>query len=374
MKKINGKVPVAVIGGGSNSAVGYAHFSAINLSNKFEIVTGVFSRSSEINKSTAETYGISSDKLYEDYKVMLEKEKNNIDAVIILTPSNQHAEQVIYSMKLGIPVVCEKSLTINSKEIKKIKTLAKKKFLSVVYNYVCYPMMKELKEMIDRGDFGKILQVQAEMQQEGFLRLKNGMPMKPQDWRLLDGDVPVISLDLGVHIYSLIKSFTKEIPIEVVGTENNFGNFSGIIDDVNCLIKYSGGMICNIWFSKTALGSRNGLRIRVFGTKKSAEWYQAEPEQLKMADNSGKIYTLDRSSEGSIVSNSPRYNRFKVGHPSGYIEALANFYEDVYIDLENFENNLPDRNTFGVNESEECIKLFETVARSAKQLSWEKIK
>ena len=92
MKKVNGKIPVAVIGGGSNSAVGYAHFSAINLSNKFEITTGVFSRHTEINKNTAETYGISSSKLYEDYKVMLEKEKNNIEAVIVLTPSNQHAE------------------------------------------------------------------------------------------------------------------------------------------------------------------------------------------------------------------------------------------------------------------------------------------
>lgn len=373
MKKVNGKIPVAVIGGGSNSAVGYAHFSAINLSNKFEIITGVFSRHTEINKNTAETYGISSSKLYEDYKVMLEKEKNNIEAVIVLTPSNQHAEQVIYAMKLGIPVVCEKSLTINSKEIKKIKALAKKNFLSVVYNYVCYPMMKELKEMVNRGDFGKIIQVQAEMQQEGFLRLKNGAPMKPQDWRLLDRDVPVISLDLGVHIYSIIKTLTRETPIEVTGTENNFGNFGGIIDDVNCLVKYSGGMVCNMWFSKTALGSRNGLRIRVYGTKKSAEWYQAEPEQLKMADNSGKVYTLDRSSEGSIVSNASRYNRFKVGHPSGYIEALANFYEDVYIDLENFENGVPDRNTFGINESEECIKLFEAISRSSKQLSWTKI-
>lgn len=373
MKKVNGKVPVAVMGGGLNSAVGYAHFSAINLSNKFEIVAGTFSRRSEINKKTAQTYGVSVDKLYDDYKVMLNKEKDNIGAVMILTPSNQHAEQVVYAMELAIPVVCEKSLTTDSDEMQKIKELSKTNFLSVVYNYVCYPMMKELKEMVNRGDLGKITQVQAEMQQEGFLRLRNGFPMKPQDWRLMDGKVPTISLDLGVHIYSLIKVLTKETPVETIATENTFGNFDGVIDDVNCLIKYSDGMSCNMWFSKTALGSRNGLRIRVYGTKGSAEWYQAEPEQLKMSDNTGKTYTLDRSSESSIVAASPRYNRFKVGHPSGYIEALANFYEDVYLDMENFESGIPERHTFGINESEECIKLFEAVSKSAKQSSWTKI-
>ena len=38
------KISIAIIGGGLNSAVGYAHFSAINLSNKFKIVAGSFSK------------------------------------------------------------------------------------------------------------------------------------------------------------------------------------------------------------------------------------------------------------------------------------------------------------------------------------------
>lgn len=373
MKKINGKVPVAIVGGGLNSAVGYAHFSAINLSNKFNVMTGVFSRNKIMNIKAAETYGIPKNKLYEDYKEMLNEEINNIGSIVILTPSNQHAEQVKYAMKLGVPVICEKSLTTNSDEMIELQELSKYNFLSVVYNYVCYPMMKELKEIISRGDLGKIFQIQTEMQQEGFLRLKNGVPSKPQDWRLVDGKVPTISLDLGVHIYSLIRVLIDEYPIEVIGVENTFGHFKDVVDDVNCLVKYSNGTICNMWFSKSALGNRNGLRIRVFGTKGSAEWYQSEPEQLKMSDNNGKSYILDRSSESSVVANLPRYNRFKVGHPSGYIEALANFYEDAYLDMENFYSGNTKRHTFGFNESKECIKLFEAISESAHKSTWIKI-
>lgn len=366
------KIPIAVIGGGINSAVGYAHYCALNLSNKFEIIAGVFSRHDEINRHTAETYGIESYRVYDNHRNMLAMEKDAIKAVVILTPSDQHADQVAYAMEHGIPVICEKSLTTNSAELSKIKKFDNT-FLSVVYNYICYPMLKELRELINRGDLGRIVQIQAEMPQEGFLRLKNGQPMKPQSWRLVDGAIPTISLDLGVHIYSIIKTLTNETPLEVIATENSFGNFKDVVDDVNCIVKYTNNVVSNLWFSKVALGNRNGLRVRVYGTKGSAEWYQADPEYLKVSDNTGKTTILDRSAESSIVANDIRYNRFKVGHPAGYIEALANFYEDVYNDIINIGNNKFIRSTFGLKESEECALLFEAASRSSKTKNWEKI-
>lgn len=365
------KISVAVIGGGINSAVGYAHYCAMNLSNRFHIITGCFSKNKDTNLKTAEAYFVSIDKTYDNYKTMLHNERSNIDAVVILTPSNQHTDEVIYAMEIGIPVICEKALTTNLNEVQQIKSVANNQFISVVYNYICYPMLKELKNIISKGELGKIVQVQIEMQQEGFLRLRNGSPAKPQSWRLIDGIVPTISLDLGTHTYSIVKFLTGETPIEVVATQNSFGNFKGIIDDVNAIIKYSNDLVCNMWYSKTALGSRNGLRVRVYGSKGSAEWFQCEPEYLKMADNSGKIYTIDRSSENVEVASHNRYNRFKVGHPAGFIECLANFYEDTYEDL--MKNDNENRKTYGLDESEECMKLLEGIAISAKNNCWKQI-
>jgi predicted dehydrogenase len=367
------KLRVAIVGGGLNSAVGYAHYCALNLSNQFKIVAGTFSRNSEVNKKTSETYGVLEQHLYSDYKTMLNSEKNNIDVVVILTPNNQHYEQVIYAMELGIPVVCEKALTTNHSEMQRIIELQNDKFLSVVFNYVCYPMVKELRQIVANGDLGKITQVQIEMQQEGFLRLRDGKPMKPQDWRLVDGVVPTISLDLGSHTYSIVKFLTNETPIETIATENSFGNFSNIIDDINSIIKYSNNIVCNMWYSKTALGSRNGLKVRIYGTKGSAEWLQSDPEYLKMADNTGKIFTIDRSSESVYIASDIKLNRFKVGHPAGYIEALANYYEDAASDINNFKIGSNDRNTFGIVESEECILLLEAISKSAKEKNWIKL-
>jgi predicted dehydrogenase len=48
---------------------------------------------------------------YIDYKEMLDKEKGNIDAVIIATPDFWHAEHAIACMEAGLDVYCEKEMS-----------------------------------------------------------------------------------------------------------------------------------------------------------------------------------------------------------------------------------------------------------------------
>jgi predicted dehydrogenase len=48
---------------------------------------------------------------YKDYRVMLDKEAKNIDAVIVTTPDHMHAPIALAAMQLGKHVYCEKPLT-----------------------------------------------------------------------------------------------------------------------------------------------------------------------------------------------------------------------------------------------------------------------
>lgn len=57
---------------------------------------------------------------YVDYKEMLDKEKGNIDAVIIATPDFWHAEHAIACMEAGLDVYCEKEM---SNELAKAKQM-----------------------------------------------------------------------------------------------------------------------------------------------------------------------------------------------------------------------------------------------------------
>ena len=44
-----------------------------------------------------------------------------------------------------------------------------KSYVSLVYNYTGYPMVRELRDMIRSGAFGKIVNIIINMPQEGFM-------------------------------------------------------------------------------------------------------------------------------------------------------------------------------------------------------------
>jgi predicted dehydrogenase len=379
MNQKSTRLQVGLLGGAINSAVGMAHYSAIRLVNGFEIVTGCFSRHHQVNVETALHFQVDTKRAYKTLEEMLEQEHDKISAVIILTPTDQHAEQVIKCLNSGVAVICEKALACNIKELLAIEDCVKRNngFLSVIYNYLGYPMIRELREKIKKGQLGMINHIQIEMPQEGFLKVTGeGKPVVPQEWRLHDGLIPTISLDLGVHLHMLIKYLTNKQPLRVVALSQSLGNFANVKDNVSSMICYEGGTTCNIWFSKIALGNRNGMAIRLYGDKGSAEWVQENSEYLKFADNKGARWTMDRGASDTEVSNQPRYTRFKAGHPAGFIEAFANYYEDIFMSLQLFlesKNPILNEHCFGIHEALEGLRILQAMEESNLAGQWTEV-
>ncbi|ATB64085.1 Gfo/Idh/MocA family oxidoreductase [Pseudomonas mosselii] len=373
------KLKVGFLGGGFDSAVGRAHRAAIELDQRFELVCGSFSRSAQVSRESASHYRVDPDRAYDSLEVLLEREASGLDAVVIMTPQDQHAHQVLKCLDANLPVICEKSLVGSVEEAQEIATRLQgtQGFLAVIYNYTGYPILRELRAMISSGRLGKIRQLHIEMPQEGFARVTpDGSAVRPQAWRLRDGHIPTLSLDLGVHIHMMIRFLTGETPLELVATHNSYGNFSEVIDNVSCIANYTNGVTCNIWYGKSALGSRNGLKLRVLGELGSAEWVQEYPEYLNVADNQGNRMTVDRASSGISVANQVRYTRFKAGHPTGFVEAMANYYHDIADALEanrNGDKAYRSEYVFGVAESIEGLKMLSAISKSSSRHQWERM-
>ncbi len=353
------------IGGGINSAIGETHKIAAEMDSLFEVSCGCFSRNEIINKQSARRWNI--DRIYDDINELLKKEKNNLDAICILTPPATHSEIILQSLNMDYPIICEKALTDSVRNAKKIneKSLEKNGFLATIYNYTGYPMLRELKEMIRNGLLGKIINIQIEMPQHGFIRSRKESN-KPQNWRLKDGLIPTISLDLGVHLHHLIHFLTHEKITEVYGSYAKFGQFKDVVDDVNIIGETTGGARVNLWYGKAALGCKNGLQIRIFGDKGSAKWYQLNPEELEIYDQYGVKKTIDRDNPNLSVANLKRYNRFKVGHPAGFIEAFSNYYFDIYEALDSYlkEKKYSDHYIDSCRISLEGLQFLEAVSKS----------
>jgi predicted dehydrogenase len=285
----------------------------------------------------------------------------------------------IEALNAGFPVISEKALAVSSAEAAAIRFARDKNdgFVAITYNYTGYPIVRELRHMIEKGKLGRITHVSAEMPQEGFLRLvgaENSKP-SPQAWRLKDNFIPTVSLDLGSHVHHLIHFLTGASPVEVCAMEQHQGHFKGIIDNVQCLARYTGDLPVQIWYGKTALGHANGLRIRVFGTEASAEWIQTNPEMMTLSDNCGRTELITRAANGLHICNQERYTRFKAGHPAGFLEAFANYYSDLadlLIRYQDGDRSL-DPMVANVEIAEEGLQMMEAIAQSAREHTWKTV-
>jgi len=322
-----------MIGGGINSAVGRSHEIALRLDNAFELVAGCFSRDSSINALSADAYRVPSQGVYASLEKMLDVERECLDAVVIATPITAHVSQIAAVLDAGLTVICDKPLVASSVECASLlaRVSCESTRLFSVFNYTGYQAVREVKRRVEAGEIGRVFKIMAEMPQDSFLRLKNAEKVNAiQPWRLIDGVVPCLSLDLFAHIHSLVNFITGLKPLAVSAHSRAVSEVSeGLIDEVDALIEYESGMLLNAWYGKVALGSRNGLKIRVYGTLGSFEWLQEQPEQIIYANAIGDRLLLDRISSTSSVTQEARYNRFKAGHPAGFIEAFANYYFDI---------------------------------------------
>lgn len=102
------------------------------------------------------------EKAYGSYEELIED--SDIDVIYIATPHAQHHEWAIKCLQGGKPILVEKAFTQNYKQAEEILTLAKEKNLFVMEAYWTrfLPHIMKVKELIDRGDIGDIVQIMAD--------------------------------------------------------------------------------------------------------------------------------------------------------------------------------------------------------------------
>lgn len=323
---------IGFIGGGINSAVGRAHYGAIQLDGLYRLAAGCFSRDAATNHDSARFYGVAPERTYASVDAMLAAEADKLDAVVILTPTSDHLQPLLAALHAGLPVICEKAMVAGLDDARQVQAALQQTqgFLAMTYNYTGYPALREMKAMASSGRLGRLCHLRADMPQEGFLRQdRQGKPMQPQAWRLRDGSIPTVYLDLGTHLHQIVHYLTGLQGDNVAAFHASYGHFPDVVDYVNASVSYPDGVHGSFTFGKAMLGQRNGLQITLYGDQASVTWLQTEPELLRLAHKDGRIETLDRGGDMPVAAQT-RYSRFKSGHPAGYVEAFANLYVDIH--------------------------------------------
>ncbi|MEG3618343.1 Gfo/Idh/MocA family oxidoreductase [Magnetovibrio sp. PR-2] len=358
------------IGGSMTSAVGYTHFVSSQLDHRWKVVSGCFSHDENQSNATALEWQISKDKTYSDWRAYIAAEKENLDAVAVLTPTPDHADIVCALIENGVPVICEKAMAADLQQSATIKDALNRHqgFLAMTYNYSGYPLLRVLRKHVENGDLGTLKQIQIEMPSDAFVQPEERM--SPQHWRLKDGPIPTILLDLAVHLHQLCSFLTALKPQSVQADFHHDSTFEGIVDDAYLWVRYENDFRASLWVSKTALGYRNGLKLRLFGDQASAEWLQEEPERLHIFQKDTTRTTYDR---GNCQHPDEIRERFKPGHPAGFVEAFANLYADIADALE--QQRVSGSHTspyvFGWDHADEGLRLLQTASNANTHKTWQ---
>lgn len=148
-------------------------------------------------------------KLYNDYRIMLEEEKD-IDAVTISTPDHVHAPAAVFAMQRGKHVYVQKPMTNNIREARILTQMARdKKVVTQMGNQGgSNPLLKMVQGWIDSGKLGKISKVQIWTNRpvwpQGFAMPAPDESKKPKDlyWDLWLGPAASRPYTPNLHPFS----------------------------------------------------------------------------------------------------------------------------------------------------------------------------
>jgi predicted dehydrogenase len=326
------RIRLGMVGGGTGAFIGYVHRIAARLDGDYELVAGALSSRPEVARESGRNVGLAEDRIYTSYEEMAQKESqrpDGIQAVSIVTPNHMHFGPAKAFLEAGIHVICDKPLTStldDARALAAIKPRKGAKFL-LTHNYTGYPLMRQARELVRSGALGKIRVVQVEYPQD-WLTEAPAPDNKQAAWRTdpkRSGAGGAIG-DIGTHAYNLAR-FVTGLKTEAVSADlTSFVKGRKLDDNVNILLRFQGGARGMLWASQVAVGSENGLQLRVYGEKAGLEWRQDNPNYMWFTEFGKPRQLLTRG--GAISGNAASSMNVRVpsGHPEGYLEAFATLY------------------------------------------------
>ncbi|MFC7704266.1 Gfo/Idh/MocA family protein [Plastorhodobacter daqingensis] len=323
---------LGMVGGGAGAMIGNVHRIAARMDGHFQLVAGALSATPSRAMASAAQAGIAEDRSYDDYEVMATAEAarpDGIEAVAICTPNHLHYPVARAFLRQGIPVICDKPMTATLDEARELAALveATGTLFVLTHNYSAYPQIRLAREMVARGDLGRIRLVQVEYAQDW---LTEPSESKQAEWRVdpaRAGAGGAIG-DIGTHAFQLARFVSGLRPDRIAADLSSFVPGRRLDDNAHVLMRYADGARGMLWCSQVAPGTENGLRLRIYGDKAGLEWAHEVPETLWFTPFGAPRQKLRRAGPGTTDAVA-RGSRVPPGHPEGYLEGFGNIYAEA---------------------------------------------
>ncbi len=195
------------------------------------ILHAVASRSAEKANEFGRKYNAV--KSYGSYKLLVQDPE--VDAIYIATPHNLHFENAMMCLNYKKAILCEKPLTVNAIESRKLIEQAKKQktFLMEAFWTRFLPSTLKLNQLLQEGIIGKCRLLQADF---GY-----DMPFEPSHRSYNPDLAGGALLDVGIYPINFAQMIFREDPLEI--SSASVPSSTGVDEQSAYIFKYPSGSL-----------------------------------------------------------------------------------------------------------------------------------
>jgi predicted dehydrogenase len=396
------RLRMGMVGGGRGAFIGAVHRMAAALDGSIELVCGALSSDPATARASGSDLHLAADRSYGSWREMLDREASRapserMDFVAIVTPNHLHHPVAMAALERGFDVVCDKPMTLDLAQALELRERveASGRLFCLTHNYTGYPMVKEARSLIARGELGPIRKVVVEYPQGWLAQRLEATGQKQASWRTDPARAGAAGCmgDIGTHCHQLAEYVTG-LEVEALCADlTTFVPGRALDDDASVLLRFTGrpsaaplssapaGVVPTtpagargvLHASQISVGEENALRLRVYGERGGLDWRQEEPNTLvlRWPDRPAEI---QRTAGPATSAAAKRATRLPMGHPEGFIEAFANLYRDFALALdarrrgESFDRGVLDFPT--ERDGVRGMRFLDAVVASARQRAW----
>lgn len=339
---------VGLIGGGGGAFFAHPHQKAIHFDGTRRVVAAALRSNPEASIEDAGNWAYPIHG-YATYDEMIEAqaglpEEERLDYVVVVTPNHAHFAPALKAVQAGIPVFCEKPLTLTLEEAVELKAAVEEAKLpfGVAHTYLGHWSTLLSRHIVTSGLLGEVRWVDSSYIQGWLAGKTEEQGVQQAEWRVdpKRSGLSNCGGDIGTHALMQLRFVTGLEVERLSGRLEVFGPGRSLDDHFTTYCELSNGGKALVRASQIAIGHKNDLSIEVNGTKGTLIWRQEEPECVKVmlpgqpdrvywrgevAANDGFLGDLPDS-----ILNGPT---LPSGHGEGFHDALARLHREFEVDV-----------------------------------------
>jgi predicted dehydrogenase len=348
---------VGLIGGGAGAFIVHPHERAIHFDGTRRVTAAALHPDPKIAMQEAANwpYPIRG---YPSYDDMIKTEAKRplgerIDYALIVTPNHVHFDPALKCLAAGIPVFCEKPMTVTLDEADQLVAAVRQHKIpfGVAHTYLGCWTSRFARFIVRSGLLGDVRWVDAYYLQGWLADRTEDQGVVQAEWRVdpKRAGASCCGGDIGTHALMQLRYVTGLDVKRVSARLETFVRGRQLDDHFTTYCELSNGGKALVRATQIAIGHKNDLGIEVNGTKGSLVWVQETPEQVIIRLPSQPDRTYWRA---AVVANDGFLKDLPAdlmaepnipqGHPEAFHDAFARlhrcFEQDVraYLDKKPF--------------------------------------